>query len=55
MTPERYKEVGRRYCAAMELDPAQRAAYLVEACGGDEALQFAEHACKLCCNDANPF
>ncbi|HKQ72827.1 MAG TPA: hypothetical protein VJ810_03800 [Blastocatellia bacterium] len=39
MTPERYKEVGRLYQAALELEPARRAAYLAEACGGDEALR----------------
>ena len=39
MTPERYKEVGRLYRAALELEPARWAAYLAEACGGDEALR----------------
>ncbi len=39
MTPERYKEVGRLYHAALELEPGQWAAYLTEACGGDEALR----------------
>jgi serine/threonine protein kinase len=39
MTPERYKEVGQLYRAALELEPEQRAAFLAEACGGDEALR----------------
>src|SRR5262245_48913093 len=39
MTPERYKEVGQLCRAALELEPAQRAAYVVEACGDDEALR----------------
>jgi serine/threonine protein kinase len=39
MTPERYKEVGRLYRAALELEPARWAAYLAEVCGGDEALR----------------
>ncbi len=39
MTPERYKEVGLLYRAALELEPARWKAYLVEACGGDEALR----------------
>lgn len=38
MTPERYKEVGRLYRAALKLEPARRAAYLIEACG-DETLR----------------
>ncbi|MDQ3010638.1 MAG: protein kinase [Acidobacteriota bacterium] len=39
MTPERYQEVGRLYRAALEFEPARRAAYLAEACGDDEALR----------------
>ncbi|MDX2031511.1 MAG: protein kinase [Blastocatellia bacterium] len=39
MTPERYKEVGRLYRAAMEVAPAQRAAFLAAACGEDDALR----------------
>ncbi|HZS04408.1 MAG TPA: protein kinase [Blastocatellia bacterium] len=39
MTPERYKEVGHLYRAALELESAHRAAYLAAACGGDEALR----------------
>ncbi len=39
MTPERYKEVGQLYRAALEVEPERRAAFLAEACGGDEALR----------------
>ncbi|MGH9832531.1 MAG: serine/threonine-protein kinase, partial [Blastocatellia bacterium] len=39
MTPERYREVGRLYRAALELEPARWAAYLAEACGDDVALR----------------
>jgi eukaryotic-like serine/threonine-protein kinase len=39
MTPEQYREVDRLFGAAMELEPDQRAAYLAEACGSDEALR----------------
>src|SRR5262245_45390088 len=39
MTPERYKEVGQLYRAALEVEPERRAAFLVEACSRDEALR----------------
>jgi hypothetical protein len=39
MTPERYKEVGELYLAVLEIDADRRAAFLAEACGGDEALR----------------
>ncbi|HEX2490472.1 MAG TPA: serine/threonine-protein kinase, partial [Blastocatellia bacterium] len=39
MTPERYQQVGQIYLAALELESGQRAAYLAEACVGDEALR----------------
>ena len=39
MTPERFKEVGRIYHEAVELDAAQRLQYLAEACVGDDALR----------------
>lgn len=39
MTPERYKKVGQLYRAALEVEPERRAAFLAEACGGDEALR----------------
>jgi serine/threonine protein kinase/TolB-like protein/Tfp pilus assembly protein PilF len=39
MTPERYKEVGQLYRAALEVEPERRAAFLAEACDGDEMLR----------------
>jgi hypothetical protein len=39
MTPERYKEVGQLYRAALEVEPERRAAFLAEACSGDEMLR----------------
>ena len=38
MTPERWREIERLYYAALELDAAERAAFLNQACGGDEGL-----------------
>jgi hypothetical protein len=40
MKPERWKEIEKLYNAAMELDPARRAAFLAEACAGDEPLRM---------------
>jgi eukaryotic-like serine/threonine-protein kinase len=39
MTPERYEQIGMLYQAALEREPAERAAFLAEACGADEALR----------------
>ncbi len=39
MTPEQYQKIGQLYHAALELEPAARAAFLAEACGGDDELQ----------------
>src|SRR2546422_5921892 len=39
MTPERYREVGQLYRAALEVPPERRAAFLEDACGGDQALR----------------
>ena len=40
MTPERWREIERLYYAALERDDvAERAAFLIEACGGDEGLR----------------
>ncbi len=38
MTPERYRQIGDIYLAALELDPARRTAFVEEACAGDKAL-----------------
>jgi serine/threonine-protein kinase len=39
MTPERYRQVGSIYHAALEMEPGARAAWLAEACAGDDALR----------------
>lgn len=39
MTPEWHEQVALIYRAALELEPARRAAYLAEACGGDDFLR----------------
>jgi Tol biopolymer transport system component len=39
MTPERYQQIDHIFQVALGLDPAKRAAYLDEACSGDEALR----------------
>src|SRR5215475_13553212 len=39
MTPERYQQIGQLYHAALAMEPSQRAAYLEQACSGDEALR----------------
>jgi len=38
-TPQRWQEIDRIFAAALEHEPAQRAAFLDEACGGDEQLR----------------
>jgi Tol biopolymer transport system component/predicted Ser/Thr protein kinase len=39
MTPERYKQVGDIYRAALDLDPGERAAFVERECAGDDALR----------------
>jgi eukaryotic-like serine/threonine-protein kinase len=39
MTPERWREIERLYYAALERSTEERAAFLTEACGHDEALR----------------
>jgi hypothetical protein len=39
MKPERWKQVGHLYHAALESEPESRAAFLDEACAGDEELR----------------
>jgi eukaryotic-like serine/threonine-protein kinase len=39
MTPEQWQQVERLYQAALEREPSQRAAFLQEACAGDEELR----------------
>jgi serine/threonine-protein kinase len=39
MTPERWREVGELFKAAVRIDPAGREPWLGAACGGDEELR----------------
>ena len=39
MTPERWKQIEPLYHAAHSRPPGERAAFLAEACGDDEALR----------------
>ncbi len=39
MTPERYRQTGDIYLAALELEPDRRSAFLDEVCAGDDALR----------------
>src|SRR5829696_6402838 len=39
MTPERYRQIGEVYHAALEIDAGERAAFLDAACAGDAALR----------------
>ncbi len=54
MTPERFREVGRLYHAAVVLEAAARPRYLGEACAGDEALR-AEVEALLSYDDESRF
>ena len=38
-TPTRWQEIDRIFAAALDCEPAARAAFLAEACGGDEQLR----------------
>jgi eukaryotic-like serine/threonine-protein kinase len=39
MTPESHRKIYNLYHSALEIAPAERSAFLDEACGGDEALR----------------
>ena len=38
-TPSRWQEIDRIFAESLELEPSARAAFLDEACGGDELLR----------------
>src|SRR5262249_40577169 len=40
MKPERWQQIERLYYAALERDATERAAFLAEACAGDEELRL---------------
>ncbi len=39
MTPERWRQVGELFKAAVRIDPARRDPWLRSACGGDDELR----------------
>jgi serine/threonine protein kinase len=39
MEPQRWKEIDRVFAAALDHEPAERSAFLVEACGDDDELR----------------
>ncbi len=39
MTPERWRQIGELFDAAVRIDPAEREAWLRAACGGDDDLR----------------
>ena len=39
ITPERWQEIDRIFAAALDREPADRAAFLDEACAGDKELR----------------
>ncbi len=50
MNPERWAQIEQLYLAALEREPAERAAFLDEACAGDDALRR-QVAALLVCDD----
>jgi serine/threonine protein kinase len=55
MTPEQYQRIGELYHEALERSPDERAAYLKEACAGDEELRRRVEALILAHNRAGEF
>ena len=48
MTPERWQQIEQLYHAALESDANERAAFLAEACAGDNALRREVESLLLC-------
>jgi serine/threonine protein kinase/Tol biopolymer transport system component len=55
MTPERMKKLQELFDAALDRAPAERAAFLAEACGNDQALRRAVESLLLHHEQANSF
>ncbi|HEV8482786.1 MAG TPA: serine/threonine-protein kinase [Blastocatellia bacterium] len=55
MTPERYRQIGSIYGAALELEPSKRGAFLEEACAGDDALRAELESLLASNQDAGDF
>ena len=55
MTPNRFQDAKRIYASALEREPAQRDAYISEACGGDESLRKEVESLLGCRTEAQEF
>src|SRR2546427_4504841 len=55
MTPERYQKIGELYHAALEQDSERRAAFVREACAGDEELRREVESLLAAENHASSF
>ncbi|MBZ5611483.1 MAG: serine/threonine-protein kinase [Acidobacteriia bacterium] len=55
MTPDRFQDAKRIYNSALEREPAQREAYLAEACAGDESLKQEVESLLGCHTEAQEF
>jgi serine/threonine-protein kinase len=55
MTPERMKKLQELFDAALDRAPAERAAFLAEACGNDQALRRAVESLLVHHEQANSF
>ena len=55
VNPERWSDVSRLFSVAVDLDPAARDAYLVEACSGDAALRAAVESLLVAHDAAGSF
>ena len=55
MNRDRFQEAKRIYAAAQEREPAEREAYLADACAGDEALRREVESLLGCRTEAQDF
>ncbi len=55
MNPDRFQEAKRIYTAALEREPAEREAYVSEACAGDESLRKEVESLLGCRAEAQEF
>src|SRR5262249_19865902 len=55
MTPDRYQQINRLLDGAMGREPAERAAFLAEACGSDEELRREAESLLAACEEAGSF
>jgi serine/threonine protein kinase len=55
MAPERWQQIEKLFHSALEREPAERAAFLIRACGGDESLRRAVESLLAHHEQANSF